>query len=75
MESEIIQKSKAFWFFLLITVLLMLSFFLYNSIIVTWCIQKGVDHGWSDKQILGNISVTVQYFYLDQQSKKILQAF
>ena len=53
----------------------MLSYFLYNSIIVTWCIQKGVDNGWSDKQILGNVSVSMQYFYFDQQSVKILQAF
>ena len=30
-------------FFLLIKILLMLSYFLYNSIIVTWCIQRGVN--------------------------------
>ena len=42
-ESQIIQEFKTFWFFLLIKVLLMLSYFLYNSIIVTWCIQKGVN--------------------------------
>ena len=53
----------------------MLSYFLYNSIIFTWCIQKGVDHGWSDKQNLNIVSVTLQYFYFDQQSKKIIQAF
>ena len=29
--------------FLLIAVLLMLSYILYNSIIVTWYIQKGVN--------------------------------
>ena len=32
-------------------------------------------HGWSDKQILGKVSATLQYFYFDQQSEKILQAF
>ena len=42
-ESQIIQESKAFYFLLLIKVLLMLSYFLYNSIIVTWCIQKSVN--------------------------------
>ena len=57
----------------------MLSYFLYDLIIVTWCIQKGVNlvymHGWSEKQILGNVSATSQYFYFDQHSGKILQAF
>ena len=32
-------------------------------------------HGWSDKQFLGNVSATLQYFNFDQQSEKILQAF
>ena len=32
-------------------------------------------HGWPDKQISGNVSATLQYFYFDQQSEKILQAF
>ena len=32
-------------------------------------------YGWSDKQILGNVSAILQYFYFDQQSEKILQAF
>ena len=32
-------------------------------------------HSRSDKQILGNVSATLQYFYFDQQSEKILQAF
>ena len=32
-------------------------------------------HGWSDVQISGNILTTLQYFYFDQQSEKILQAF
>ena len=30
-------------------------------------------HGWSDKQILGNVLATLQYFYFDQQ--KALQEF
>ena len=29
--------------------------------------------GSSDKQILGNVSATLQYFHFDQQSEKILQ--
>ena len=29
-------------------------------------------HGW---QISGNVSATLQHFYFDQQSEKILQAF
>ena len=37
------RNLKLFDFFVLIKVLLMLSWFLYNSIIVTWCIQKGVN--------------------------------
>ena len=32
-------------------------------------------HGWPDKQISGNVSATLQHFYFDQQSEKILQAF
>ena len=32
-------------------------------------------HGWSDKQTSGNVSANLQYFYFDQQSEKILQAF
>ena len=32
-------------------------------------------HGWPNKQILGNTSATLQHFYFDQQSEKILQAF
>ena len=54
-----------------------LSYFLYNSIIVTWSIQKGEPslHGWPDKQISGNVSATLQHFYFDQQSEKILQVF
>ena len=32
-------------------------------------------HGWSDKQILGKVSATLQYFYFDQKSEKILQTF
>ena len=32
-------------------------------------------HGWPDKQISDNVSATLQYFYFDQQSEKILQAF
>ena len=32
-------------------------------------------HGWLDKQISGNVSATLQHFYFDQQSEKILQAF
>ena len=41
-ESQIIQKSKT-CFFLLIKVLLMLSYFFYNSVILTWCILKGIN--------------------------------
>ena len=47
----------------------MLSYFLYNS----W--TEPSLHGWPDKQISGNVSATLQYFYFDQQSEKILQAF
>ena len=32
-------------------------------------------HGWLDKQSSGNVSATLQHFYFDQQSEKILQAF
>ena len=32
-------------------------------------------HGWPDKQISGNVSATLQYFYFDQQSEKFIQAF
>ena len=32
-------------------------------------------HDWPDKQISGNVSATLQHFYFDQQSEKILQAF
>ena len=32
-------------------------------------------HSWLDKQILGNVSATLQYIYFDQQSEKIFQAF
>ena len=32
-------------------------------------------HGWPEKQISGNVSTTLQHFYFDQQSEKILQAF
>ena len=32
-------------------------------------------HGLSDIQMLGNVLTTLQYFYFDQQSEKILQAF
>ena len=32
-------------------------------------------HGWSDKQILGNVLATLQYFYFDQQNEKTLQEF
>ena len=32
-------------------------------------------HGWPDKQISRNVSATLQHFYFDQQSEKILQAF
>ena len=76
-ESQIIQESKTFLFFLLIKVLLMLSYFLYNSIGVTWCIQKGEPslHDLPDKQISGNVSATFQHFYFYQQSEKILQAY
>ena len=31
--------------------------------------------GWSDKKNLGNVSATLQYFYFDQQSEKIIQWF
>ena len=31
--------------------------------------------GWSDKQILGNVLATFQYFYFDQQIEKIPLAF
>ena len=27
-------------------------------------------HGWSDKQFLGNVSATLQYFNFDQQSER-----
>ena len=54
----------------------MLSYFLCDSIIVTWCIQKGVNLVYMvDQTIIGNVSATLQYFYCDQQSKKILQVF
>ena len=32
-------------------------------------------NGGPDKQILGNVSATLQHFYFDQQSEKIPQAF
>ena len=32
-------------------------------------------HGWPDKQSSGNVSANLKYFYFDQQSEKILQAF
>ena len=32
-------------------------------------------HDWPDKQILGNVSATLQHFYFDQQSEKFIQAF
>ena len=32
-------------------------------------------HGGPDKQTSGNVSATLQHFYFDQQSEKILQAF
>ena len=32
-------------------------------------------HGWPEKQIPGNVPAALQYFYFDQQSEKILQAF
>ena len=32
-------------------------------------------HGWPDKPISSNVSATLQHFYFDQQSDKILQAF
>ena len=32
-------------------------------------------HGWPGKQISGNVSATLQYFYFDQQSEKFIQAF
>ena len=72
------SESKTFWFFLLIMVLMMLSYFLYNS---NHCylihLKRGEPslHGWPNKQILGNTSATFQHFSFDQQSEKILQAF
>ena len=47
----------------------MLSYFLYNS----W--TEPSLHGWPDKQISRNVSATLQHFYFDQQSEKILQVF
>ena len=51
---------------MLIIVLLMLSFFVYNSIIVTWCIQKGVNLVY----MVCNVSASLQHFYFDQHSRK-----
>ena len=51
---------------------------MYNSIIVTWCIQKRDEpslHAWQDQLISGNVSATLEHFYFDYQSEKILQAF
>ena len=58
----------------------MLSYLLYNSLIVIWCIWKWGEpslHGWSEIETknLGNVSSALQHFYFDQQSEKILQAF
>ena len=52
----------------------MLSYFLYNSIIITWCIQKGVNLVYMVDQTntfqVYNVSATLKHFYFDQQSKK-----
>ena len=45
----------------------MLSYFLYNSVIVTvtWCIQKQGEpslHDWPEKQISGNVSANFAAF-------------
>ena len=56
----------------------MLSYFLHNSVIVTWCIQEGVNLVYMIDQTyknLSNILTTLQYIYFDQQSGKILQGF
>ena len=48
----------------------MLSFFLYNSIIITWCIQKGVNLVYMVDQTntfqVYHVSPTLQHFF-DQQ--------
>ena len=53
--------------------------FLYNPIIIPWCIQKGVNLVYMVDQRnmfqVYNVSATVQHFYFDQKSEKILQAF
>ena len=52
----------------------MLSYFLYNSIIITWCIQKGVNLVCMVDQTntfqVYHVSPTLQHFYFDQQSEK-----
>ena len=56
----------------------MLIYFLYDSKHCYSMHSKRVEpilHGWSNKQVLDKVSATLPYFYFDQQSKKIFQAF
>ena len=52
----------------------MLSYLLYNSIIITLCIQKGVNLVYMVDQTntfqVYNVSATLKHFHFDQQSKK-----
>ena len=66
-----------------------MNFFVYYSIIDAKLFFLWLNHyylmhlkmrelsldGWSDKQILGNVLATLQYFYFDQQIEKIPLAF
>ena len=56
----------------------MLSYFLYNSIIITWCIQKGVNLVYmvdqtNKFQVMFQLPCSI--FILINKVKKILQAF
>ena len=56
----------------------MLNYFLYNSIIVTWCIQKGVNLVYmvdqtNKFQVMFQLPCSI--FILINKVKKILQAF
>ena len=56
----------------------MLSYFLYNSVIVTWCIPKGGNLVYMIDQknkFQVMFQLTLQHFYFSQQSEKILQTF
>ena len=67
-NNQIIQESKTFYFFVDYSIIDAKLFFLYNSIIVTWCIQKRDEpslHAWQDQLISGNVSATLEHFYFD----------